>query len=368
MKKLLTNISLVTILILQNNIVQATPSVFYENARSLGMGGVSVPIADDYLAIYRNPAGISLHKKDSFSVLSPTFSRNSDFSDVMDHIDSLSDNDTAVTRISNYKNLEAIIGKAGFQNWSDTAYYISENGYALSVKYNDYQFYTVENPSSPKVKSSIYKDTVFTGTFSRPFENDNQNILNDKATGWWGVNLKIANRKMTETSYSARDFAALTPKALKDTDRSGLAFDADFGALWQITNPLKPTIGISVGNIFESKFSDETGNLKRYYSIGTSVKPIHGEQERSDRLVLACEYFDDGSHKNSFNKIRLGAQVQVAEGCHFLTGIKGGYFTAGLNYSWKDLTFAASTYAEELGNRAGDREDRRYAVDASLRF
>ena len=71
---------------------------------------------------------------------------------------------------------------------------------------------------------------------------------------------------------------------------------------------------------------------------------------------------------NCLNKIRLGASVKLARGFHLLAGVKGGYLTGGLDYSWNDLTFTASTYGEELGTRPGDREDRRYAVDASLRF
>lgn len=368
MKKNLLKLFWITILSLQiNSSVNASQPGFYENARSLGMGGVSVTISDDYLSLYRNPAGLSL-QEESYSVLTPTFSRNTDFSDVIDHVDSLNNSDTAATRSSNNKHLMGIMGKTGYQRWANTAYYIGKNGYGLSVRYDDYQFYSVENPTSPRVKSSVYKDCVFTGSFSRPFEDDSQTVFNDKAAGWWGTTLKIATRKMTETSYSARDFAALTPSALKDTDRTGLAFDMDFGVLWQITNPIQPTIGAFVGNVFESKFSDEAGRLTRYYSIGTSIKPLPGEQKRKDKLVLACEYFDDGSHINFLNKVRLGTRIEIARGCHFLAGVKGGYLTGGIDYSWNDLTISAATYGEELGIRPGDREDRRYAVDASLRF
>ena len=348
--------------------VHAAKPDFYDNARSLGMGGVSVTYTDDYLTIYRNPAGLGLQKKTTYSVLAPTFSRNDEYSQVIDNINALNNTDTAANRSSNFRHLESIMGKTGYQSWSDTAYYMDERGFALSMRYDDYQFYSVENPTSPKIKSSIYKDTVFTGSYSGPFEDEGQNLFRDKATGWWGVNLKIASRKMTETSYSARDFAALTPDALKDTDRTGLAFDADVGALWQLTNPMKTTFGVFVGNLLKAKFSDETGRLKRVYSVGASIKPLTGEQERNDRLLLACEYIDDGEHINCLNKIRLGATIKVVRGFHLLAGVKGGYLTGGLDYSWNDLTFTASTYGEELGKRPGDREDRRYAVDASLRF
>ncbi len=369
MKSLLFKISLAFMLICCiTTSTKASPMQIYDNARSLGMGGVSVAVDNDYLFLYRNPATLGLHKNSSYSVLSPSFSRNSDYSNVIDNINALNDSDTLANRSSNFRHIQNIMGKTGYQNWSNTAYYVGENGFGLSVRYDDYQFYSIENPTSPKVKSSIYKDTVFTGSYARTFEDDSQSLFTDKSIGWLGVTAKIASRKMTESTYTARDFAALTPKALKDTDRSGLAFDLDFGALWQLTNPIKPTIGVFIGNLFESKFSDETGRLKRWYSIGMSIKPLPGDIERNNKLVLACEYLEDCSHINSLNKIRLGARFQVYKGLHLLTGVKGGNLTAGLDYSWHDLTFTASTYGEELGIRPGDREDRRYAVDASLRF
>lgn len=346
----------------------ATQLNCYETARSLGMGGVSVAIADDYQALYRNPAGLSLQKETSYTVIAPSFSRNSDFSSVNDAISNLSDTDTASSRISNFRNLESIMGKTGYQGWSNTAYYMDKNGFGVGILYSDSQTYSVENPTSPRVNSSVYKDTVVSGSFSRPFEGEEHVLFKDKATGWWGASIKVASRKMTECSYFARDFAALTPNAIKDTDKSGLAFDADLGAMWQITSPMKPTLGLFVGNVLESKFSDEAGKLKRTYSIGGSIKPLTGPTERNEKLILGFEYFDDGRSVNALNKLRLGMQFEVVKGFSLLAGVRSGYLTGGIDFNIKDVTISASTYAEELGNRPGDREDRRYAVDASLRF
>ena len=370
MKKQIINLC-VTALISVGAVVEASASQpgSFDNARSLGMGGVSVAIADDYSAIYRNPAGIAMQKKNQLSVITPTFSRNSDFDEVTEHIDALSDADTPATRNSNFRHLGSIMGKTGYQGWSNTAYYMSEKGFAVSVRYDDWQMYSVENPTNPKIKSSVYKDTIVAGTYSGAFEDSEpHNIFRDKATGWWGANFKVTSRKMTETSYSARDFSALNSSLLRDTDKSGLAFDCDIGAVWQITNPIRPILGVFVGNLLESKFSDEAGRNNRLFSIGTSIKPLPGDEKRAEKLILACEYYDDGSHVNSFNKIRLGGRFELTNGCHLLFGVKSGYLTGGIDFSFKDVSFAVSTYGEELGARPGDREDRRYAVDASLRF
>lgn len=340
----------------------------YDNAHSLGMGGVSVAIADDYQALYRNPAGLGLQKKTTYSVITPTFARNSDFSDVNDSIGALSDADSATSRSDNYRKLQSVMGKTGYQEWSDSAYYINEHGFGLSILYDNSETYSVENPINPRVNSSVYKDTFFTGSYARAFVDDDTNLFKEKATGWWGATVKIGSRKMTESSYFARDFAALTPSAVKDTDKTGMAFDADLGALYQLQSPMKPTIGAFIGNVLAAKFSDEAGSLRRHYSIGASIKPLTGPTERTEKLTLAAEYYDDGAHVNALNKVRLGMQFKLTENFSLLAGVKGGYMTGGIDFNWNDVTITASTYAEELGERPGDRESRRYAVDASLRF
>ena len=39
---------------------QADKNFIYESARTLGMGGTSVAIADDHQALFTNPAGLGL--------------------------------------------------------------------------------------------------------------------------------------------------------------------------------------------------------------------------------------------------------------------------------------------------------------------
>jgi hypothetical protein len=339
----------------------------YETSRSLGMGGVSVAIANDQQALFCNPAGLGLRTTSAYSVLSATAQRSENYDVINDHIGKLSDSDTSASRAANYQNLMQIMGKSGHQSWSSMAYYLGGTGFGVAAYYRESEDFSVENPASPLVKSRVDKDAVLTGSFARS-QNEAQILFKDRATGWWGGTMKFVSRKTADHVYYARDFAALTPEALKDTDRTGVAVDFDLGALWQLNNPWQTTLGIFAGNLLNSNFSEEAGKLKRQFAVGASVKPLTGPPERNEKLLLAADYWETGEDKSGLANLRLGMQLRLSRHLQLLAGLRGGYPTGGLAFAWHDLKIQAANYAEELGQRPGEREDRRTAISALLEF
>lgn len=341
--------------------------IIYETGRSLGMGGTSVAIADDQQALFCNPAGLGMRTTSAYSVLSAFAERNEDYDTVNDHIEKLTDSDTSAGRTGNFDNLMAAMGKTGHQAWSSTAYYLGSTGFGMAASYREAETFSVENPSSPQVKSRVDKDTVLSGSFARTY-GESQILFKDRATGWWGGTVKFATRKTADQTFYARDFAALTPAALKDTDRNGVALDFDLGALWQLNNAWQTTLGLYAGNLLNSEFSEQAGSLKRQFAIGTSIKPLTGPPERNEKLLLAADYWETGDNTTALTKVRLGMQLRVSKYVHLLAGLRSGYPTAGLAFAWHDLKIQAATYGEELGQRPGEREDRRQSITATLEF
>lgn len=339
----------------------------YETSRSLGMGGVSVAIADDQQALFCNPAGLGLRTTSAYSVLSATAQRSEDYDAVNDHIDSLSDSDTPGARAGNYRNLMQIMGKSGHQSWSSMAYYLGGTGFGIAAMHRESEDFSVENPASPLVRSRVDKDTVLAGSFARS-QKETQILFKDRSTGWWGGTMKFVSRKTADHTFYARDFAALSPQALKDTDRTGVAVDFDLGALWQLNNPWQTTIGLFAGNLLNSDFSEEAGKLKRQFAAGVAIKPLTGPPERNEKLLLAADYWETGEDKSGLSNLRLGMQLRLSRHLQLLAGLRGGYPTGGLAFTWHDLKIQAANYAEELGQRPGEREDRRTAVSALLEF
>ena len=339
----------------------------FETSRSHGMGGTSVAIADDQQALFCNPAGLGMRTTSAFSVLSATGDRSEDYDRVSDRIDRLSDADTAASRAANFSNLTQIMGKTGYQSWSTMAYYLGSTGFGVAGYYREAENFSVENPSSPLIKSRVDKDAVLTGSFARGY-GESQILFKDRATGWWGGSMKFVSRKTADHTYYARDFAALTPEALRDTEKTGVALDFDLGALWQLNNPWKTTFGMFAGNLLSSDFSEEAGNLKRQFAVGASIRPLTGPAERNEKLLLAADYWETGEDSAGLAKLRLGMQLRLTRHLHLLAGLRGGYPTGGIAFAWHDLKIQAASYGEEIGQRPGEREDRRTSVSANLEF
>jgi hypothetical protein len=341
--------------------------LLYESPRSLGMGGVSVALSHNEQALFTNPAALALREKKGYSIFTPVWSESRDFDNLYSTVNALSDADTATSRRDNMNKLMGSMGKSGFRRRSNAMYYAGEAGFALSAYYMDTESYFVQNPVNPWVGSQVNKDFVFSASIARSLTDDPQ-LFKDKTNSWLGASLKVATRKRGLTRYYARDFSALNPGLLKDTDSSGTALDLDFGGLWQLNNPLRPTIGFFVGNLFGARFSDDAGRLQRQLGIGASIKPLTGDYERNDRITLAAEYFDDGGHGDFFTRLRLGGEVQVAQGAHLSAGLRAGYPTFGFSFNWRDVRLELAQYSEELGRRPGDFEDRRYVIGGALEF
>lgn len=358
---------LLCLLLLTAVVAQAARPISYESPRSLAMGGAFVAIADDHQAMFSNPAGLGLNQKKAFSVINSTFIVNDDYETVNSRINRLTDAELPASRSQNYSTLLEAMGKVGHRNWSNLAYYLGSTGFAAALYYNEKETYSVSNPVSPVLESQVDKDTVLMGSVARPFD-EAQVLFKDRATGWWGTTVKFASRNSTTTSYGAKDFSALTADAVKDANLTGATLDFDLGALWQLNNPLNPSLGFMVGNVLGSEFSSEVGSLRRHYAAGISIKPLSGPPERNERLIFALDYWDDGRDTSSFNKVRLGSQLRVSDHIHLLAGLRSGYLTGGFTLAWRDLHLQAATYSEELGKRPGDKEDRRYTASLNLEF
>lgn len=345
----------------------AASPVTYETSRALGMGGACVAVADDQQAMFCNPAGLGLQNESSYSFLNGHFERNVDFDSVDSHIAALNSNDSAGSRNSNMSNLIEIMGKHGWQAFSNLSYYIGGTGFGIAAYYRESESFSVNNPVNPSISTKIEKDALLSGSIARSF-NEAQNLFNDRAMGWWGATMKFVSRRAADKIYYARDFAALNEDILKDTDRSGATMDFDLGALWQLNNTWKPTIGVFAGNILSSEFSADIGTLKRQFAFGASFRPLTGPEERNEKLLLAVDYWETGEDGSALTKVRMGAELKLSRHFYLQTGIRSGYFTGGAGIVWNDWRFQASTYSEELGQNPGDDEDRRYSCSATWEF
>ncbi len=341
--------------------------VFYKNTKTLGMGGACIAVVDDEQSLFSNPAGLGKRTSSAYSLLNGTANRNIDYDSVNSSIESLNSAETNASRMANNKNILDSMGKFGYQHFSNLAYYLGSTGFGIGMYYGETEELSIKNPTNPILTSRIDKDTMLTGSIARSF-NERQNLFQDRAIGWWGSTLKIVSRKSGDHSFFSRDFGALNEEKVKEANNTGVAFDFDLGAVWQLSNPWQASFGVFAGNILESEFSAEAGYMRRQFGLGFAIKPLTGPPERNDKLTLAADYFDSQEGGSALTKIRLGMDAKLSKYVSLQTGFNGGYPTAGISINWGDARVQAATYGEELGDRPGDKEDRRYSISAAFEF
>jgi len=344
---------------------QAHP-LTYETPRSQGMGGAFVAVADDQQALFSNPAGLSQITDKSYAVLDATAEINQDMRRVENKADGLSDADTSEARAANNRVLSEIMGQQSRLVASNLAYYLGSTGFGTGFLYQTIAQVGVERPTNPRIRAKADVDSVLVGAIARPIGN--RVVFGDAATGHWGLGMKFISRRTLDREYDARDFATLSEDDLRNDSLKGAALDIDGGVLYKLANPWNQTVGFSVSNVFESEIDARIGRLPRRVDVGTAIRPLSGSPERSRKLLLAADLADITSDGTLFSKLRLGMEARMRTWLTLRGGLRGGYLSAGATAKFREARFEFATYSEELGERPGDREDRRYSVSMAVDF
>lgn len=344
--------------------------IFYENARTKGMGGACVAVANDYQALFCNPAILGPIADKKVSISNVYFEVNENYKDFKSKLEKLSEVDSKESRLNNNNLLLQIIGKNAVFRGSYLAYYIGPNGLSFAVLHQYQALVDVIRPTNPRIFAKNVQDTVLITSIARPYNNSNQRIwFNKNASGWWAISMKVLARNFLSNEFYARDFAKINTDILKSNDTKGTNADFDLATYWKINDDYNTSIGFIVMNILESNLDSKIGSLCRDASLGIAFQPLQGPPERKQKLTLAIDFhnmFD--SYNTYFGKIKLGAESKINDFFSLRAGIRAGYLTGGVNLNYKDLVFDLSTFAEELGSRPGFKQDRRYSANFNFVF
>lgn len=344
-----------------------SPPLEYETVRTRGMGGCSVALADDQQALYANPAGLFQIRENVFAVADVAAELNQDFRRVENKTDGLSNQDNPETRASNNALLRDVMGQQARLQASNFAYYLGEKGFGAGFLYQATTGIGVKNPANPRIRAQGTVDSVLSGSISRQIPGV-KNLFQDKALGWWGGSLKFISRRYIDREYDPRDFASLSESDLRDAQFKGSGMDFDAGTFWQLDNDFQQSIGLTVRNVLETELDPLVGRLQRQFCLGTAIRPLTGNPERKQKLVLAADLWDFTADGALLNHVRLGVEGKPRPWLTLRGGVRAGYLSAGCTLRFRVARFDFATYSEELGARPGDREDRRYSGELSLDF
>jgi hypothetical protein len=195
-----------------------------------------------------------------------------------------------------------------------------------------------------------------------------------------GVTARAGYRMTSRSNFSLIDYVKGVSISPLKSGGEGVLVDFDLGGRYELPYKYKDiefSVGAALNNIMGGKYDDmdvkliKTGNQARAqprsFGFGASAKKT-ALWVFTDS-VLALDVYDIGNNTNGsiFRLIHIGGETKWKLLKPRL-GINQGYLTAGLGFDFKVLQLDVATYGEEMSLNAGQKEDRRFAVNFGIQI
>jgi len=329
--------------------------------RALGMGNAFVAVADDYNALYYNPAGLARLNDWKLELFTPGFEIASATSSGIGEVAKIAQSGGNFAKILSF--VEDQIGKNHRIGASFSPYFIKKNfgmgigidtGFALQA-HNDLDIHL---NGGFEVMAPI--------SYARNFMQDKLSV---------GVTAKLYQGFEADTDLSIDSLSALSDggqAALKDLASGGMGVGFDAGLLFTPIKKHSPTLGLMVADIGDTKLSPLSDSFEKKaarpmaINMGMSVKPFESE---SQYVLLAVDTQQVNQPLHFSHKLNLGAEYSLGNVFKVQTGLHDGQLTAGMQLDVKLLKIRLATYAIDHGSVAGLHDnliDRRYVLQFKL--
>ncbi|MBT3235435.1 MAG: conjugal transfer protein TraF [Bdellovibrionales bacterium] len=383
MKKIVVQIILFVICLISTSLLATMPSTFeikhhYVSPRVMGMGGAFSPLADDYNAIFYNPAGLAGRKDGqiNFGLGGQLGSGLLDFKDDIDQNKSSGDENVDIQNMvdllsRNYGRQFSVRAPFLGFSWVRPKWGIAILPADVSINMSMHQ------SIGPAINVELLNDTTLAFGYG-----NKTHVLGQELH--WGVTGKYIYRiYYNDTIFAADLVAGSGQKVFKESlAQEGGTLDFDLGLLWtpDLYYFLQPTFSLVVRNLLDYGFTmnqeilagsgEKPPTLQRVVDAGAriSVENFWGFHPR-----FLIDLRDMGHTNFSFKKgLHLGAELEWAlwsmlKGA-LRAGINQGYVTAGLSAHILAITIDFATYGEEVGTSDISKEDRRYIARLALDF
>lgn len=358
----------------------------YQSPRALGMGNAFVAVANDYSALFYNPAGLATLEENDLN-MSLDFAGSLAFADLLSDIDTAqatpgsdADKQNAVTAV-----LEKYYGDSFAIRMGAPQAIWARPGWAVGVIPLDFTMRTsIHNAVGPAVNATVYADSTVAYGYADRVKNFEYGNL------FWGVTGKFVHRGYFSRSVNFIELAA-DPNLVSENDlTSGITVDADLGLLWKPTIPetgifslleyTKPTFGLVIRNVGETGFQGD-GFIGKEST--TSPEKLYRTIDIGTRWEYPSFWIFGGRGVMDFRDI-LHPQYNFMKGLHlgfefdwtmaswwkgqYRVGFSQGYLTAGLSAMFTFFNLDLVTYSEDLGTESTPIENRYVMLRMSLNF
>jgi hypothetical protein len=368
--------------------VAATSTVFaaqseylhdtYISTRVQGMGGAYIGLADDYNALFLNPAGLARLEEGEIN-LDLQFGATPSILNFANDLTGAGSDPTKLQTVlqSNFgSHFGSRVGLGG--TWVRPKFGLAIMPLDLTVQAD------IRGAAGLTVGVQAYQDTVVQFGYAWNF--------NESKSFSFGLSPKFVYRAYFEKSLSLLDLATSTTLFRPSDAQEGMTVDADVGFLYTPFVPTegwftflqyaKPQFGFTIQNIADEGFTNDfhwyssqsslavDTRLERRYNVGSKWE-LPEFWVFKPRFLL--DFRDIGTRYASFKKTsHIGGELLWKafgwlKGGYRL-GLSEGYLTAGISAQLWIFALDLATYADEVGTASSPKESRNYMVRLSADF
>jgi hypothetical protein len=324
---------------------------FYNNSRTLAMGGAGLAVTSDDTSIFRNPASLGSLRDLYGTVLDP-------------EVEGTSNLTASQLDIAGVMSSLATKPDTFYRSKVQLSPVIVRRNIGIGLIYRN-EISAEITSADTTVMDTHYRSDVgaVLGANLRLFDGR----LKIGATG------KVFNRiELNNTALSTAG-----PTDLPTIASEGTAYTVDAGILFQAPWSMIPTIGIVVRDVGDTKFVKDSfristaarpNTVKQSVDAAIALFPIHSNTVRS---VWTIEYSDITNTRNdtdSAKRAHVGIEINARDIFYLRMGYNQRYATAGIEIASENISWQLTTYGEEIGTAADPREDRRLNSKLSIRF
>jgi len=334
---------------------QAVASEIYENwisARALGMGNAFSSVADDYNALFYNPAGLDKIHGLHLTLLTPQI--GTDALNVAQIYNDMTGSNYA-TIIHNY------FGQLVWVGFSDALGY-SMHDFALAGFDNFNLSFNLHNPAYPNVTMRLTDDYGIAGGFGTSL------LPNDALR--MGFTVKRVTRYGGSVPFGPSTLATLSNSQLTGLiNNYGTGYGLDAGMLLTVPGTSQFTLAAVWQNIGQTNFTLVGGSTP---PPPMDDDPTLGFSLLLDAKVVTVRPSFDFAHINLDQSEQLGKLMHLGVELNFIgglsvrAGLNQGYYTAGVGIDLKYIRIDVASYGVELDTYPGQLEDRRYILQFTM--
>jgi hypothetical protein len=328
--------------------------------RPLAMGNAYVGVADDYNALFYNPAGLARIKSWHLEIFNPRFGVSSSTLNTMEDFTKLASSGSS-TVDATIDAFETLTGKPQWINFGMTPYFIY-GGFGLGLGLDVGGSMVIHRTIAADVDAGF--TAIVPLSYATSFLEDRLSI---------GLSLKGAFKQGVEREFSLADITAFSNnsadssgKKLKDYVIGGQGFGVDAGMLFTPTTQGDPTLGISVTDIGGTPLKASAANGVELgkpkprdpsLNAGISFKPI---KSGNYYVLTSIDAHALNQPLHFSKKLNFGAEWGLGSIFKLQAGLHQGSVSGGVEIDAWLLVFRFATYTEQLGSVAGENEDRRF--------